>query len=151
MSDSGLYLPVVARPGEDGIRAWIRQAATIWNGRLSDVSELAAIAQDSATTAQTAAEAAQSTATSAVEQVPATGDFRLMAASTFDSTWLECDGSDVSRTEYSDLFDKIGVTYGSASPNTFTLPTIKAFILENDTGFSLDTMEKSTWTIVIKT
>jgi len=152
MSDSGLFLPTVARPGDAGVREWIRQAATIWNGRLSIVSGVASTAQDSAASAQSAAEAAQSTATSAVEQVPATGDFRLMALATYDSGWLACDGSDISRVTYSDLFDKIGETYGAGNgSSTFTLPTIKAFVLENDTGFSLDTMEKSTWTIVIKT
>lgn len=145
MSDSGLYLPTVPRAGESGIREWIRNAATIWNGRLSIVSE-------AATEAQTTAEAAQLTASNAAEQVPATGDFRLMATESYSNNWLPCNGTEVSRSKYANLFEKIGTTYGAGNGSTtFTLPTIKAFILENGTGFSLDTMEKSTWTIVIRT
>jgi microcystin-dependent protein len=46
-----------------------------------------------------------------------------------DSTprWLLCDGSEVSRSMYQDLFNVIGVTYGSGnSYDTFTLPDFRA-------------------------
>lgn len=40
--------------------------------------------------------------------------------------WLKCDGSAVSRTEYSELFNTIGVSYGSGDGSTtFNLPNIK--------------------------
>lgn len=40
--------------------------------------------------------------------------------------WLKCDGSAVSRTEYSELFSAIGVSYGSGDGSTtFNLPNIK--------------------------
>lgn len=40
--------------------------------------------------------------------------------------WLKCDGSAVSRTEYSELFNAIGVSYGSGDGSTtFNLPNIK--------------------------
>lgn len=145
MSDSGLYLPTQPRPGENGIREWIFKAATIWNNRLSGISDLAAAAQASA-------DAAQETATGALDQVPATGDFRLMASNSYGSDWLPCDGSAISRTVYSALFNKIGTSYGAGDgATTFNLPEIKAFILDNSEGFSLDTMEKGSWTIVIRT
>ena len=38
------------------------------------------------------------------------------------SGWLLCDGSEISRTTYADLFTAIGVQFGSASGTTFTLP-----------------------------
>jgi len=36
--------------------------------------------------------------------------------------WLLCDGSEISRTTYADLFSAIGVQFGSAGASTFTLP-----------------------------
>ena len=40
--------------------------------------------------------------------------------------WLKCDGSAVSRTEYSELYNAIGTTYGSGDGSTtFNLPNIK--------------------------
>ena len=36
--------------------------------------------------------------------------------------WLLCDGSDISRTTYADLFGAIGTQFGSGSGSTFTLP-----------------------------
>lgn len=140
-----IYIPTRAGPERSGLDEWIFKAATIWNNRLSSVS-------DAADTAQTTAETAQASATAAIEQVPATGDFRMIAGTSYGDEWLLCDGSAVSRTTYSDLFEKIGTTYGAGDTfTTFNLPTVKAFILDNGTGFSLDTMEKSTWNIVIRT
>ena len=41
--------------------------------------------------------------------------------------WLICDGSQVSRTTYSDLFSVIGTTFGSGDGSTtFTLPDLRA-------------------------
>jgi len=36
--------------------------------------------------------------------------------------WLLCDGSEISRTTYADLFSAIAVQFGSTSGSTFTLP-----------------------------
>ena len=45
--------------------------------------------------------------------------------------WLRCDGQEVSRTDYSELFDAIGTTYGEGDgEKTFKLPNIN---LENRT------------------
>lgn len=38
--------------------------------------------------------------------------------------WLLCDGSEISRTEYSNLFSTIGDIYGSTSSSTFKLPNL---------------------------
>ncbi|MFP4512090.1 MAG: phage tail protein [Acidimicrobiales bacterium] len=62
------------------------------------------------------------------------GDVRMSARDTPPSGWLLCDGSAVSRTTYSDLFDAIGEDYGTGDGSTtFNLPdpdetTIYAFI-----------------------
>ena len=43
--------------------------------------------------------------------------------------WLLCDGSEVSRTSYADLFKVIGVTYGAGNGSTtFNLPNLKGKI-----------------------
>ena len=40
--------------------------------------------------------------------------------------WLSCDGSEVSRSTYSDLFDIVGVIYGAGDGSTtFNLPNLK--------------------------
>ena len=47
------------------------------------------------------------------------------AGSSAPAGYLACDGSNVSRVVYSDLFDVIGVTYGSGNGSTtFTLPNL---------------------------
>ena len=38
------------------------------------------------------------------------------------SGWLLCDGSEINRTTYADLFSAIGTQFGSAGASTFTLP-----------------------------
>ena len=44
--------------------------------------------------------------------------------------WLICDGSQVSRTTYSDLFSVIGTTFGSGDGSTtFTLPDLRAVFI----------------------
>ncbi len=50
----------------------------------------------------------------------------LSALSSPTYTWLLCDGSAVSRTTYSDLFNVIGVTYGSGNGvDTFNVPDFR--------------------------
>lgn len=47
--------------------------------------------------------------------------------SSYPTGWLRCDGSNISRTSYADLFALIGTTYGSGDgSSTFTLPNISA-------------------------
>lgn len=47
--------------------------------------------------------------------------------SSYPTGWLRCDGSNISRTSYADLFALIGTTYGSGDGSTtFTLPNISA-------------------------
>lgn len=50
--------------------------------------------------------------------------------------WLKCDGSAVSRTEYSELYNAIGTTYGSGDGSTtFNLPNIAGKMI---VGYDLD-------------
>lgn len=47
--------------------------------------------------------------------------------SSYPTGWLRCDGSNISRTSYADLFALIGTTYGTGDGSTtFTLPNISA-------------------------
>lgn len=49
----------------------------------------------------------------------------MYAGSTAPSGFLVCDGSAISRTTYSDLFDTIGITYGSGDgTTTFNIPNL---------------------------
>jgi microcystin-dependent protein len=43
--------------------------------------------------------------------------------------WLYCFGQSLSRTQYSRLFSAIGVQYGSADANSFTVPDIRGRVI----------------------
>jgi microcystin-dependent protein len=48
------------------------------------------------------------------------------AANTSPNSWLECDGSAISRTDYSTLFASIGTTYGAGNGSTtFNIPDLR--------------------------
>lgn len=55
------------------------------------------------------------------------GLFMWWTQTTAPDGWLICDGSQVSRITYSDLFSVIGTTFGSGDGSTtFTLPDLRA-------------------------
>lgn len=55
-----------------------------------------------------------------------TGSVSAFAGSSAPTNWLLCDGSNVSRTTYSDLFAVIGTTFGAGDGSTtFGLPNLK--------------------------
>lgn len=69
--------------------------------------------------------------------LPPTGDtfpigaYAFIAGEQTPTNWLRCDGQAVSRTEYADLFNAIGTTYGAGDGSTtFNLPNVN---LENRT------------------
>ena len=69
--------------------------------------------------------------------LPPTGDtypigaYAFIAGEKAPTGWLRCDGQAVSRTEYADLFNVIGTTYGVGDGSTtFNLPNVN---LENRT------------------
>lgn len=65
-----------------------------------------------------------------------TGCVMAFAGSTTPDGWLLCDGSDVSRTTYANLFAVIGTTYGAGDGSTtFGLPTLTdKFIMGSSTS-----------------
>ena len=48
------------------------------------------------------------------------------AGETMPEDYLQCDGSSLLRTDYPDLFNAIGITYGSVDSLHFNLPDIKS-------------------------
>lgn len=74
------------------------------------------------------------------ENTPA-GLINVYAGTTAPTGWLICDGSEISRTTYSDLFDVIGTIYGNGDGSTtFNLPNLKGKIPvgldSSDTSFN---------------
>lgn len=60
-----------------------------------------------------------------VNSAAPTGVVQAYAGNTVPSGWLLCDGSAVSRTQYSGLFNVISTTYGSGDGSTtFNLPNL---------------------------
>jgi microcystin-dependent protein len=58
--------------------------------------------------------------------IPA-GILTAFAGSSAPDGWLICDGSEISRTVYADLFSAIGITYGSGDGSTsFNLPDLRS-------------------------
>jgi len=56
----------------------------------------------------------------------AIGTIQMKAGSTLPSGWLNCDGSEVSRSTYADLFAEIDETYGNGDGSTtFNLPDMR--------------------------
>ena len=54
------------------------------------------------------------------------GEMRMYGGATAPSGWLLCNGANVSRTTYADLFTAIGTTFGAGDGSTtFTLPDLR--------------------------
>lgn len=64
----------------------------------------------------------------------------MFAFTAIPSGWLECDGSEVSRTEYAALFAKIGTTNGAGDGSTtFNLPETRGeYVRGFDNGRGVD-------------
>lgn len=75
-----------------------------------------------------------------VNAVPV-GAVNTFAMNTAPSGWLSCDGSDVSRTSYPQLFSAIGTVYGSGNGSTtFNLPDLRGeFVRGWDASRGVDT------------
>lgn len=68
------------------------------------------------------------------------GSVTALASSVVPDGWLACDGADVSRTDYADLFGVIGETFGTGDgSSTFLLPDLRGeFIRGLDNGRGVD-------------
>jgi len=68
------------------------------------------------------------------------GMVMMYASNPPPSNWLECDGSAISRTDYSALFSAIGTTYGEGDGSTtFNLPDLRGeFVRGWDNGRGID-------------
>lgn len=59
-------------------------------------------------------------------EVKLTGEIRMYGGSSAPSGWLFCNGQEVSRATYSDLFDVIGETFGAGDgSSTFAVPDLR--------------------------
>lgn len=57
------------------------------------------------------------------------GDLKYSARSNDHNGWLKCDGRSLTRAEYPDLFEVIGVSFGSNDASTFKLPDTRGRVL----------------------
>jgi microcystin-dependent protein len=60
---------------------------------------------------------------------PTVGDIKYSIVEKDHAGWLICDGRSLSRADYPELFELIGVKYGSASSDTFNLPDCRGRVL----------------------
>jgi microcystin-dependent protein len=69
-----------------------------------------------------------------------TGTIVTYASSTIPSSWLECNGAEVSQSTYADLYALIAATYGSAGSGNFKLPDLRGrAVIGAGTGSGLTT------------
>ena len=55
-----------------------------------------------------------------------TGDIKIQTTSTIPTGWLLCNGAGISRSTFSNLFTKIGTTYGTGDGSTtFNIPDLR--------------------------
>ena len=68
------------------------------------------------------------------------GTVAFFARSSAPTGWLKCNGAAISRTDYADLFDSIGTTYGTGNGSTtFNLPDLRGeFVRCLDDGRGVD-------------
>jgi len=77
---------------------------------------------------------------SIVSVAPPVGSVTMYAASSAPDGWLECDGSNVNRATFPNLFNAIGITFGSGDGSTtFGLPDLRGeFVRGWDNGRGVD-------------
>lgn len=64
-----------------------------------------------------------------VDSMFSIGDLKYSIRTSDFEYWLICDGRDLNREIYDELFAIIGTTFGSSSPTTFKLPNCKGKVL----------------------
>lgn len=75
---------------------------------------------------------------SVLQSLMPTGTVLPYGGSSAPTGFLMCDGSAVSRTDYADLFDVIGTTYGSGDGSTtFNLPNLSTAVLPSSSTVSV--------------
>lgn len=57
------------------------------------------------------------------------GEYKTSARAEDFHGWLKCDGRSLSRTEYADLFEIVGTSFGSSTSNTFKLPDMRGRVM----------------------
>ena len=60
---------------------------------------------------------------------PDVGDYKWSCKQEDFNGWVVCDGRTLSRTQYPDLFDILGSSFGSSCGNTFRLPDYRGKIM----------------------
>jgi len=90
----------------------------------------------------------------ATQTVVQTGDMIVVSPSSIPAGYLACDGSAVSRTLYSDLFNTIGTQYGEGDGSTtFNLPEfdpVWSFKRNYDLSFAVTTSNPSTFYVALQ-
>ena len=91
----------------------------------TNASNSAGAAATSESNASASATNAAASAAAAALAITPTGSVIAFAGSTIPNGWLLCDGSEISRTDYANLYSVIGDTYGAGDGSTtFTLPNL---------------------------
>lgn len=73
-----------------------------------------------------------------------TGDIKFTCRQTADSGFLICNGDEVSRTTYANLFSVIGETYGAGDESTtFNLPDLRGKVAVPATAINDDPFEEA--------
>jgi len=69
------------------------------------------------------------------------GEIKEFEINHMPSCWTECNGRELNISDYPELFDAIGNTYGSGSSDTFVLPDLRSFKSDGTEYQSMELME----------
>lgn len=93
-----------------------------------------AINKGQLTTVQTTLQNAIDAINTALAATNFIGDIKASVRNANHGDWILCDGQAISRTDYADLFDLIGTTYGSGDGSTtFNVPDFSDIVLPTAT------------------
>ena len=131
-SSSGIYMRLGSWAGYEGITVranWAtKESTTVIN---TDTTQVTPPTEDTTSSTQIDTVGARNTKINSVLQgLMPSGVILPFGGSTAPTGFLICDGSAVSRTDYANLFDVIGTTYGSGDGSTtFNLPNLSSGVL----------------------
>lgn len=121
------------------------QANTVWRQAtmgMAVLGQLIALSGQDALDNQDVPGTAAKLLSALADLLPATnspGDIKASASMTAPSGWNLCDGSSLLRTAYPALFAAIGVAFGSADANHFSLPDLRGMHIRGfDDGRGID-------------
>lgn len=139
-SGSGMYMQTASWANSKGIRIKGNYSDKTTNFIINTTTtQVTAPTEDTTSSTQIDTVGARNTKINSIlQELMPSGVILPFGGSSAPTGFLICDGSAVSRTDYADLFDVIGTTYGSGDGSTtFNLPNLSTAVLPSSSTVSV--------------